>query len=239
MANNKLAIIGGSGLYDVEEFKDRELIDLNTPWGKPSDQILKAIYKKYEIGTQDFAEAVEKGYCLDIFEELGKELNGKVFDQFSEKEKKQIRNTNLYLLAQFLRADINLDKKQLLIWKQYSFNHLPAEVISAIYENFIQDNILRQKENGVKKKLKKEKLEKEKGVVYTPIHLVNMLIDETMPLYKAKEYFENENFKILDPACGSGAFLVAAYKRLLQWWIINNSKNGDCLLYTSDAADDW
>ena len=35
MANNKLAIIGGSGLYDVEEFKNRELIDLDTPWGKP------------------------------------------------------------------------------------------------------------------------------------------------------------------------------------------------------------
>ena len=44
MANNKLAIIGGSGLYDVEEFKDRELLDLNTPWGKPSDQILKTKY---------------------------------------------------------------------------------------------------------------------------------------------------------------------------------------------------
>ena len=49
MANNKLAIIGGSGLYDVEQFKDRELIDLNTPWGKPSDQILKTIYKNKEV----------------------------------------------------------------------------------------------------------------------------------------------------------------------------------------------
>ncbi len=49
MSNNKLAIIGGSGLYDVEEFKDRELIDLNTPWGKPSDQILKTIYKNKEV----------------------------------------------------------------------------------------------------------------------------------------------------------------------------------------------
>ena len=36
MANNKLAIIGGSGLYDVEEFKDREFIKIDTPWGKPS-----------------------------------------------------------------------------------------------------------------------------------------------------------------------------------------------------------
>jgi len=49
MANNKLAIIGGSGLYDVEEFKDRELLDLNTPWGKPSDQILKTKYNDKEV----------------------------------------------------------------------------------------------------------------------------------------------------------------------------------------------
>ncbi|MDC0031812.1 S-methyl-5'-thioadenosine phosphorylase, partial [Candidatus Pelagibacter sp.] len=49
MANNKLAIIGGSGLYDVEEFKDRELINLNTPWGKPSDKILKTKYNNKEV----------------------------------------------------------------------------------------------------------------------------------------------------------------------------------------------
>ena len=39
---NKLAIIGGSGLYDIEEFKEREFLDIKTPWGKPSDKILKA-----------------------------------------------------------------------------------------------------------------------------------------------------------------------------------------------------
>ena len=49
MANNKLAIIGGSGLYDVEELKNRELIDLDTPWGKPSDQILKTNYNSKEV----------------------------------------------------------------------------------------------------------------------------------------------------------------------------------------------
>ncbi len=49
MANNKLAIIGGSGLYDVEEFKDRELLDINTPWGNPSDQILKTKYNGKEV----------------------------------------------------------------------------------------------------------------------------------------------------------------------------------------------
>jgi len=49
MANNKLAIIGGSGLYDVEEFKDREFLDINTPWGQPSDRILKTKFNKKDV----------------------------------------------------------------------------------------------------------------------------------------------------------------------------------------------
>jgi|TARA_B110000263_G_scaffold170253_1_gene148353 5'-methylthioadenosine phosphorylase len=49
MANNKLAIIGGSGLYDVEDFKNRESIKMDTPWGKPSDDILKTKYNDKEI----------------------------------------------------------------------------------------------------------------------------------------------------------------------------------------------
>jgi len=49
MANNKLAIIGGSGLYDVEEFKDRKFIKINTPWGNPSDDILKMTFNNKEI----------------------------------------------------------------------------------------------------------------------------------------------------------------------------------------------
>ena len=49
MANDKLAIIGGSGLYDVEEFKERQLLNISTPWGKPSDQILKTKYNSKEV----------------------------------------------------------------------------------------------------------------------------------------------------------------------------------------------
>ena len=49
MANNKLAIIGGSGLYDVEDFKERELIKLETPWGNPSDEILRIKYNDKEV----------------------------------------------------------------------------------------------------------------------------------------------------------------------------------------------
>ena len=57
MTTNKLAIIGGSGLYDVEEFKDRELLDLNTSWGKPSDKILKTIE---QITTEEVFELVKQ-----------------------------------------------------------------------------------------------------------------------------------------------------------------------------------
>ena len=46
---NKLGIIGGSGLYDIEEFKDKEILDLTTPWGKPSDNILKIKYNDKEV----------------------------------------------------------------------------------------------------------------------------------------------------------------------------------------------
>ena len=47
--NKTLAIIGGSGLYDVEEFLDRELIDISTPWGKPSDKILGTNFNNKKV----------------------------------------------------------------------------------------------------------------------------------------------------------------------------------------------
>lgn len=168
---------------------------------------LKSIYKKNKV--EDFADAIDKNKCLDILNELALEFNGRIFDKFSLEEKNKIQNSNLSLIAKFIRANIDIDSGQLFLWEQYNFNYLPAEVISSIYENFIQAEATRQ--TG----------ESEKGVVYTPIHLVNMLIDEVMPLNKP-ELFKNGSFRILDPACGSGVFLVAAYKRLLQWWAINN-----------------
>ena len=39
---NKLAIIGGSGLYNIDGIKNEKWITVKTPWGEPSDQILEA-----------------------------------------------------------------------------------------------------------------------------------------------------------------------------------------------------
>ncbi|MDH5561991.1 MAG: N-6 DNA methylase, partial [Deltaproteobacteria bacterium] len=56
-----------------------------------------------------------------------------------------------------------------------------------------------------------EFLESKKGIVYTPPYLVNFLIDEQMPLTD----FHKTDFKVIDPACGSGVFLVAAFRRMI------------------------
>jgi len=79
MANNKLAIIGGSGLYDVEKFKERELIKLDTPWGKPSDDILKTKYNNKEAyflprhGRGHFISPTNINFRanIDAFKQLG------------------------------------------------------------------------------------------------------------------------------------------------------------------------
>jgi len=46
---NKLAIIGGSGLYNIDGISSEQWLDIDTPWGKPSDQILKAKINEKEI----------------------------------------------------------------------------------------------------------------------------------------------------------------------------------------------
>jgi hypothetical protein len=169
---------------------------------------LQDIYKSHEINS--FEEALRQAKTITILDDLSSVFNGRIFD-LAENSRSEIQGKALHLIADFLSGEVDKETKQMFLWKQYDFKYLPAEVISAIYENFIQIESLRENNTT------------EKGVVYTPIHLVNLLIDEVMPLDKAKEYFEDESFKILDPTCGSGVFLVAAFKRMLQWWAINNS----------------
>jgi hypothetical protein len=178
---------------------------------------LKMIYKQHNLKTEKFEDGLRNGTCLNILGDLASQFNGKIFNIFTQEEKANIANTDLTLIANFLSADIDVKTQQAFLWKQYSFKHLPAEVISGIYENFIQAESARNDE-------------KRKDVVYTPIHLVNLMIDEAMPL-EHPELFQNESFRVLDPACGSGVFLVAAYKRMLQWWTINHWRETKKITY--------
>lgn len=156
--------------------------------------------------SSDFTETIRKGnqFTLNLFEYLSNHFNGKIF-YLSEDYKEQIKGKDLSPLADFLSGV--LDKNQFVFWRLYSFNFLPIELISSIYEMFLEaDNST--------------------GVAYTPSYLVSFMIDECMPVNRPKE-----DFKILDPACGSGIFLVSAYKRIIDWWRVSNyEKTGEWIL---------
>lgn len=156
--------------------------------------------------SQDFTETIRKGngYALNLFEYLSNHFNGKIF-HLSDEYKSQIKDKDLSPLADFLSG--MLDGNQFVFWKLYSFNHLPIELISSIYEMFLE-------------------ADKDSGVAYTPSYLVSFMIDECMPIDKPKK-----DYKILDPACGSGIFLVSAYKRIIDWWRISiYEKTGEWII---------
>jgi len=148
----------------------------------------KEYFNKFE-GADSFCDVLRRNGCLELFEDLARDVNGRIF-KLEEQEKKEIRKLDQSKLADFL--DAKLDRQQYVFWKLYDFNYLPVELISRIYEEFIP---------------------KRKDITYTPAHLVNFMVDECMPMTLPKK-----EIKLIDVSCGSGIFLVAAFKRLVQWW---------------------
>lgn len=157
----------------------------------------EGFFNRYAEGACSFADILKtRGACLELFDDLSRHFNGEIFKWEAEDERELLSRTDLTEFARFFEARTDA-VGQGTLWRIYSFNDLPIELISNIYEEFLGN---------------------EKGVVYTPPYLVHFLIDEAMPLESPVE-----NFKVLDPACGSGVFLVAAYQRIIQWWRILNS----------------
>jgi len=84
---------------------------------------------------------------------------------------------------------------QLNLFEDYEFSHIPIETLSVVYEQFLHS----------------QGKAKDVGAYYTPIPLVNFILDELesrLPLKKG--------MRVLDPSCGSGAFLVQCYRRLVE-----------------------
>jgi type I restriction-modification system DNA methylase subunit len=155
----------------------------------------KNFFERFSKGATSFTDVLKKqGAGLKLLTYLADHFNGGVFN-LSDKEKKSLEKVDLTRFALFLEG--KLEGVQFVFWRLYSFNDLPVELISNIYEEF---------------------LEKKPGVVYTPPYLVNFLLDEAMPLRN-----EDTEFKVLDPACGSGVFLVGAFRRLIYRWRKKNN----------------
>jgi hypothetical protein len=88
-----------------------------------------------------------------------------------------------------------------LDFQAYDFSYIPIETLSVIYEQFLHSDTDDGKNNRGR----------EAGAYYTPIPLVNLMLtelDERLPLRRGR--------RVLDPACGSGAFLVQCFRRLVE-----------------------
>jgi hypothetical protein len=213
----------------VKYLEDRKDEDGNTVFPKAKDmkKYVNGNTKKLEY-AQDFFDSILAGAgsfidivsngeaCVKLFEYLSKHFLGTIFSLTQDERAAIIsaKTKQLALFKTFLEGKTDADTLQINIWKLYSFQYLPVELISNIYENFLERN---------------EEGKRQTGVVYTPPFLVRLLIDQSMPLKKhlqltnKNEKGKVEYFKVLDPSCGSGVFLVAAYCRLVQWWRIQNN----------------
>ena len=141
-------------------------------------------------GAESFCEVIRKGKLIKLFKDLSGHFNGKIFE-LTKQEKQDAGKLDLKMLADFLDATID-SNQQYVFWRLYAFDYLPVELISRIYEEFIPQR---------------------RDAVYTPIHLVNFMVDECMPIEEPKT-----NFQVIDVSCGSGIFLVSVFRRLVQWW---------------------
>ncbi|MBN1906562.1 MAG: N-6 DNA methylase [Deltaproteobacteria bacterium] len=149
----------------------------------------------------------------NLFNDLRERFNGNMFDQALDSEAKKILPEHLNKLVDFLGGhQVQTGQKTLGFWV-YDFKMIPVETISAIYQDFLGAE---DQEN-----------QKERGAFYTPRFLAEMVIDVALN-GDMKAY----DWSYLDPACGSGIFLVTLFNRLANFWIYSQTGH---IHYTTKA----
>ena len=122
----------------------------------------------------------------------------------------------------------------------YDFSLIPADVLGAIYEQYLGyvADIVKQRAKAAQAKMDlglladetyeitaKKQRRKEHGIYYTPKFVTNYIVKETVGRFlEEHSYNEIHNIKILDPACGSGSFLIRAYDELLNYHAYQRGK---------------
>lgn len=179
------------------------------------DGILSSEYESLEEILLNYYDSYE------LFRLLNVKFNGDLFpgqgatpeerEAEWQEEMKQVKPRHLRLLADFISGTLLMEKNQPSLWPMYSFDAIPLEFISSIYEAFVSSE---KKEDKKEEKKREEKTTKtNKGAHYTPGHIVDFVLDGVLP-WNSKAW----NLRILDPACGSGIFLVKAFQRLIYRW---------------------
>ena len=99
---------------------------------------------------------------------------------------------------------------------EYDFSAIPADVLGAVYENYLGYKLKQSKKDLDLSKDKRKR--KEQGIYYTPRFIVDYIVQNALGpvLDKCKSINDLQKIKVLDPACGSGSFLVAAMNFLIK-----------------------
>jgi hypothetical protein len=107
----------------------------------------------------------------------------------------------------------------------YLFSVIPPAILGHVYEQFL-GKVIRLTDGHQAKVEYKPEVKKAGGVFYTPQYIVEYIVKHTVgELVKEKTPRDVAKLRILDPACGSGSFLIGAYQFLLDWhrdWYIAN-----------------
>ena len=100
----------------------------------------------------------------------------------------------------------------------YEFSVLPADILGQVYEQFL-GKVIRLTAGHQAVIEDKPEVKKAGGVYYTPTYIVDYIVNNTVGkiLENVTTPKEINKIKILDPACGSGSFLLGAYQYLLDW----------------------
>jgi len=99
----------------------------------------------------------------------------------------------------------------------YEFSVLPADILGQVYEQFL-GKVIRLTPGHHAVIDDKPEVKKAGGVYYTPTYIVDYIVKNTVgKLLEDKKPIQAAKLKILDPACGSGSFLIGAYQYLLDW----------------------
>lgn len=108
----------------------------------------------------------------------------------------------------------------------YNYAQIPVEILGQVYEQFLGKQIV-LKARHVADVVDKPEVRKAGGVYYTPSYIVDYIVEHTVgKLLGGKTPKAIEKLRIVDPACGSGSFLLGAYQYLLDWYLTWYKKDG-------------
>ena len=123
----------------------------------------------------------------------------------------------------------------------YEFSVVSADILGGVYERFLGKIITLTSGHRARVEEKPE-VKKAGGVYYTPSYIVNYIVKNTVgKLCEGKTPRQIEKLRVLDPACGSGSFLLGAYTFLLNyhrdWYLKDGPEKHNRKIYQGDRGE--